>query len=207
MAHEAKPVPGLRLPTPTKKRVALLGNAGSIASLSAHLGHNTYFKPESVLKLKENVLLIDISGSMDSQVNGKRKIDIVREMLGIIEFDPRLWSYLVFSDNYHVLPTVKNLPDPNGGTQLHRPLEALKPTNPKQILVISDGMPDNASSCLKAARNLSGVISVFYVGPEDDKIGREFLEKLALANRGKIIHVNLKQSLQHLAAGFRYLLR
>jgi Mg-chelatase subunit ChlD len=54
-----------------------------------------------------------------------------------------------------------------------------------QLIVISDGMPDDSEGCLKTAAQISAPIDTIFIGPEDPQdIGRAFLQKLARKTGG-----------------------
>ncbi|WP_099066522.1 hypothetical protein [Nostoc linckia] len=129
------------------------------------------------------VILLDISGSMEQQVeNGRRKIDVLRDAvnrpLAINEI------VLVFSQNCDRIPNFQSIPEPLGNTDVRLAIIQAISYAPKHTLVVSDGHPDDADAALKAAEKLTGTISTLYIGPDDDAKAIAFMANLARVGCG-----------------------
>lgn len=80
---------------------------------------------------------------------------------------------------------------PSGGTPLHLGLRKAKELGFKEVIVISDGEPDNQNLCFEAAKDLK--ISVIFVGTNQS--GQFFLERLAQHTGGQYKNVDLGKAL------------
>lgn len=143
------------------------------------------------------VLLLDVSGSMAAAAwGGRRKIDILREAVrDLMTTDaPRL---VTFSATATALPDDASsaaIPEPAGGTALHRGIDAVADLQPARTLVISDGQPDDEGRALAAAALLTGTIDVLYVGPDADAAAIAFMARLARAGSGAMHKHDLARS-------------
>lgn len=148
------------------------------------------------------VMLADISASMGMPATGgQRKIDVLREAVAaaVRQSAARLF---VFSGQSR---EVRDVPEPEGNTNLAAALDAVRALDPGVTLVISDGQPDNAAAALAAARKFRGAIDVLYIGPESDAAALAFMRALAKAGNGDVrVHDiarlgNSQQLLGHIA--------
>jgi Mg-chelatase subunit ChlD len=64
-----------------------------------------------------------------------------------------------------------------------------------RFVVISDGQPDDEKAALAEAAQYKAPISTVYVGPEGERSGREFLERLASSRGGRSLHADRAQEL------------
>jgi len=157
------------------------------------------------VKLSERVfLLIDCSGSMNEYMrNGKKRIDGLRTVVEqvqsqkpttMIAFGPRN------ADHIDVFFTT-TVPDPDGGTPLHRAIELARTNGAGRLLVISDGIPDLSQQCLEEAKSFGGPIDVVYVGDPDDptqawtesRPAVQFMDELAKVTGGSKFDGDLSQ--------------
>ena len=130
--------------------------------------------------LASSLFLIDTSGSMDDRVKKVRKIEAVREVMAMI---PNA-NKICFSSNVHITDSI---PEPNGGTNMARAFEyvaTMKGSNPKKIVIVSDGEPDNKALAFNSALKLHIPVDVIYIGAEGDR-GEAFMKELASKTGGK----------------------
>lgn len=125
------------------------------------------------------VILADVSGSM----RGDKIARLKRELTAVWAEIPgaRLMS---FATDLRWLGGPGSLPAAGGGTDLKGALIAALEVWPGEVLVISDGLPDDQAGALEAARQIPGTISVLFVGADEDHGGAEFMRKLALLGGG-----------------------
>jgi hypothetical protein len=118
---------------------------------------------------------------MDRPVTGgKRRIDVLADILRVVlpvEPEARL---IAFSDTVVEIATPSELPQPNGSTALHAALQYAAPLNPRRLIIISDGEPDDRGAALRAARAFHCRIDSFHAGDEDDRGAISFLRNLSL---------------------------
>jgi uncharacterized protein with von Willebrand factor type A (vWA) domain len=133
-------------------------------------------------------VLYDVSFSMLEYARaGKRKIDLLRDA----HADLRGAAIsIAFAGSAQA---VADLPQPGGGTALHLALDEAAKANPRSVVVITDGHPDNEVSALASARKLKGTIDVIYCGPESDLEAIGFLLKLTKLGAGRFVNVDLSR--------------
>ena len=132
------------------------------------------------------VVLADVSGSM----KGDKIQRLQRELRSIWPERPGA-RLLSFASSLSWCDSPSDLPGAAGSTNLTGALDVAADVWPGEVLVISDGMPDNPASALEAAKKIPGTISVLFVGSDDDREGAEFLRKLALMGGGESCHKDL----------------
>lgn len=133
---------------------------------------------------KTPVLLLDVSISMaepSGSNNGKRKIDILREVMTNY---PGISKY-VFSDDCSLC---EYIPEPYGTTRLDSALDVVGRGRPDRIILISDGRPDYPEESMRVALTLHIPIDVIYIGEHGDH-GEQFMKELALRTGGKEITI------------------
>jgi hypothetical protein len=90
------------------------------------------------------ILLLDTSSSMTSPVGSRRRIDVLADILAsVLPATPnvRLFSFnsdvteLEYADTEHGI----HLPEPAGGTALHRAIAQVAPLRPNPLIVNPDG--------------------------------------------------------------------
>jgi Mg-chelatase subunit ChlD len=137
------------------------------------------------------VVMCDISGSMRGN-----KIDrLKRELL-------KLWpeigkaKLMAFSNRPEWVDGGPNaLPPVGGNTDLAAALTLAAHVWPSEVIVISDGLPQDEQAALDAAQALPGTISVLFIGDEQDQRGADFMRRLALVGGGLFAHKDLAKSM------------
>jgi hypothetical protein len=129
--------------------------------------------------------LLDTSGSMDSPVaGGKRRIDVLADILRVVLPDAPEARLIAFSDTVVAIAAPADLPEPSGSTALHAALEYATRLRPRRVIIISDGEPDDRGAALRAARALHCPVDAFHAGPEDDHAAIAFLRNVCLSGHG-----------------------
>jgi hypothetical protein len=149
------------------------------------------------------VVLADVSSSMDESAGVRRKIDVLRDAL-----DASLGSatLIAFASLPTVITSPQDLPLPEGGTALHLALDAAAAYRPARTLVISDGVPEDERAALAAADRLTGAIDVIYCGPDSARDAIAFLRQLARVGCGRYAATSLKPTAPLLAPTIQRLL-
>lgn len=135
----------------------------------------------------EIVVVIDQSGSMcapDAR-DGRERFDVAEEELRKIqEAYPGAVAVFEFSDDIRFCPD--GVPTRIGRmTNLTDALRYVKQAdNLYEIVVISDGEPDNEYTAMDVARTFKGPIHTIFIGEEGNQ-GQDFLRKLAQATGGR----------------------
>ena len=134
-------------------------------------------------------LLIDVSGSMEDEVHeeGKsyRERTTKRAILeNLLTKLPEGITKFAFS--HKVVEFTGALPFEGQGTRMDYAFEEMKNRGKKEIVLITDGMPDDAHSALEASKGLK--INIIYIGPQPRP---EFLEQLARKTSGSFTNINL----------------
>jgi len=132
------------------------------------------------------VLLLDVSGSMSEHVGEKRKIDHLREA---VQNYTALRKVSFSGDIYE-----NSIPDPKTNTDLAYAFEYLLSSNPLEIILISDGLPDSEIDAINTAKLLNCPVNIIYVGPGSDK-GETFMKRLAFETQGKQVTVDTTKEL------------
>lgn len=132
-------------------------------------------KPEV---LEQTLFILDISGSMMDSIDGRRKIDHLRD---VMKKYPNA-EKICFS--HHVWIS-DEIPEPNGSTDLAMAFRYVRDNNiSKRIVLISDGEPNDKTEALKEAKKLSHPVDIIFIGEEDSN-GGEFMEKVAKETGGQ----------------------
>jgi hypothetical protein len=93
-----------------------------------------------------------------------------------------------FESTVTEIESPEQLPVPQGGTALHLALERAAELCPGEVVVISDGAPNDAEAALAAARKLPGVVQAIFVGDEvRNREAVQFMTRLARENGGRVI--------------------
>ena len=93
---------------------------------------------------------------------------------------------LSFASETNEVESPECLPEPSGGTALDIALQRVKQYQPFELLIISDGEPDDAEKAANLARDLPCCIQTLFVG--DERRSPEavaFMHKLATDNGGR----------------------
>jgi hypothetical protein len=134
------------------------------------------------------VALVDTSGSMAQREGGRRRIDLLTDVLQqALGADPTI-RIITFGSAPEELTGTEpgrnlRLPEPCGSTALHLALERVaQGPRPSRLVVISDGRPDDPQAALAAAKALAPIIiDAYYVGPDDERAAIGFMRALSLA--------------------------
>ena len=139
----------------------------------------------------EYTVLIDTSGSMSDRDmrNGKTRYEVAIEELKTLQAQNQGKILVInFSDSANVC--IGGIPAFLGGmTNLTDALKLALEYDDTDMthVVISDGYPDSPTSALEAAKEFKGAIHTVFIGPENDRQGREFLAQLASIKHGKAV--------------------
>jgi Mg-chelatase subunit ChlD len=134
------------------------------------------------------VVIVDTSGSMseDDAPGGRSRYAAACAELATLQGNhPGKIGVIAFSTTVQFCPGGVP-PYFGGGTDLAAALDKARPVNGLcDLVVISDGHPDDESAALAAARRFTeSHISTVYVGPEGGA-GAHFLRRLAAASGGQ----------------------
>lgn len=124
-------------------------------------------------------LLCDTSGSMIEYSGGRAKIDILGDVLGQLLTPAFVGSVWEFNSLVTRLVPPYRLGIPSGGTDLATALAVVGICFPRPLIVISDGLPNDAEAALAAARGLETAIVARFVGRDDDFAALAFMRALA----------------------------
>lgn len=139
------------------------------------------------------IVIVDVSGSMaahDSR-GGQQRYEVACQELARLQRDlPGRIAVVAFSSSVQFVPGGVP-PFLSGNTDLAAALRFVQVADGTvRFIVISDGYPDEPERTLALASQFRSQIDVVYVGPESDRIGREFLEMLARAAGGRYVVAN-----------------
>ena len=152
------------------------------------------------------VLLLDVSGSMGTFMrNGKTRINGLRIAVSDIQ-SKRPTSMIAFGleASRQVDPLepmmvggteiafVTEVPDAQGGTPLAEAIDFARTNGFGRAVVISDGVPNDQSKAMDAARQFGGQIDVLFVG-DPGEAGSFFLDGLAKATGGSRFEGDLSE--------------
>lgn len=160
---------------------------GSIAAVANRDGLSL---AESFLNC-EVIVLIDQSGSMSAEdaPGGRSRYDAAdAELTRLQKMHPGQVAVIAFSSRVTFCPG--GVPNREGNTtNMARALDFARVADgASQIVLISDGLPDNEGATLTAAQQYRHPIHTIYIGPEDDRDGgRRFLARLAAATGGRAL--------------------
>jgi hypothetical protein len=137
------------------------------------------------------VLLCDTSASMGWQDTwtGKRRIDHLAEVLAYVLSKTRVQVLCSFNSlvHEHKLTTSVSLEEPQGGTDLALALRwcasSVKP-DPEQLLILSDGQPNDPARTLFDMADLMAAwgkppVHCYFCGDDQDTAAKAFLSDLA----------------------------
>jgi hypothetical protein len=132
--------------------------------------------------LEKTLFLLDISGSMDSLMEGKHKIDHLRDIMSKY---PNA-KMVCFSSKVATINSAKHIPNPNGSTNLALALtyaKMEKDESIQRIVLVSDGEPDDKNLAFKAAESLALPIDIIFIGNKGTD-AEVFMEQLAKVTNG-----------------------
>ena len=131
---------------------------------------------------RSSMIVADVSLSMATPAwGGRTKHDVLREAVMASGHDE-----IVAFSSVPVVVRPDQLPLPSGSTALHNALDRAILEQPRRLLVISDGEPDDPRAALASARSFDGTIDVLYIGPESNPAAIEFMASLARSGRGNL---------------------
>lgn len=138
-------------------------------------------------KFANKTILCDVSGSMDAYVHTdesseapRRAIDIVCEVLDHFK-GARFYEFSTHCKRVDNIPPVTH-----GGTNLGGAFATVKADGIKEVVLLTDGQPDNESYALNEAKGLK--LDIIYIGPAPTP---PFLERLARTSGGSFSSVEL----------------
>lgn len=143
--------------------------------------------PASVSSTSARVLIADVSGSMQG-----RKYDRLKESLRRTAAETGA-SIIAFSDTAVWCRSVDHLPEPEGSTNLSDALRLASERFPAEVVVISDGHPNDPDDAIRAAAFIPGIISCVFIGDDGDGRGMEFMRRLARVGGGEAVHRDLSR--------------
>ena len=132
------------------------------------------------------VAVCDVSDSMRDSIgslgmNKHQQLKVALEDTLLSFPDLRI---IAFSSTAQQIRDAKELPEPNGSTNLQRALQLAQELKPRKTIILSDGLPDSTTLATEAAENLTGAIDTIYCGPEQHP-GAEFLHGLSRLSGGR----------------------
>lgn len=142
------------------------------------------------------IVIVDVSGSMAAAdaLGGRTRYTVACEELARLQEQlPGRIAVVAFNSDVRFVPHGLP-PEPWGSTDLAAALRFVKVADGTvRFIVISDGHPDDPRAALQVARGFASPIDVIYCGPDDEREGREFLEQLARAAKGRVATVQVHQ--------------
>lgn len=164
-----------------------MNNQIVVGSLSAIAQANHASLAESFVNA-EAIIIVDTSSSMESHDSrgGKSRYDIACEELRSLQTHlPGKIAVISFSSEVMFCPS--GIPHNYcGGTNMAKALQFARIADlpGMKFFMISDGEPNDPDQTLAIAKSYKNHISCIFVGPEEQPIGRLFLEKLAALTGG-----------------------
>ncbi len=133
--------------------------------------------------IQDSIFLLDVSGSMDTQVDKERKIDHLRKVMTKYPKGRKICFATKPYDEEHS----KTIPEPDGGTDLARAIIYVQKMYAfKKIVLVSDGEPDDDIAAIRAAKACNVPIDIIYIGKEKGR-GASFMAMLARETGGKYL--------------------
>jgi hypothetical protein len=144
-------------------------------------------------------LLLDLSASMawPAGRSGKTRREVLEQAVaGLVPRYPDM-LVLAFNDDVGLVTDPQHgLPAASGGTDLAKALNYIKQYDPRNVIVVTDGEPNEpASAALTAALRLNCRISAIYCGDESNRQAVAFLSDLARCSRAGTVGVSKTVSL------------
>ena len=129
------------------------------------------------------VILADVSRSMAEKVGRQGRVDVLQAALDEVHRASPAAIVIAYAN----LPELCSgpLPSPSGGTALHLALDRAGAERPRQVIVITDGEPDDEEAALVAADRTSGLIDVIYCGDDSSRQAIDFCRRLARRGGGR----------------------
>ncbi len=134
----------------------------------------------------KHTLLIDLSGSMfDIMDGGESKRNVVEN---IVRKLPEGVKKFAFSGHVEKIEN-NQFPDMGGSTRMHEAFQEMHRQGIDEIILLTDGLPDDEARALDAAKGLK--IEIIYIGPMPRP---DFLERLAHKTNGHFTSVDVLES-------------
>lgn len=144
-------------------------------------------------------LLLDCSGSMGYRMrSGKTRITGLRDTVRDVQSEKEM-KMVQFGSPEEEATFVTTIPEPCGGTPLHKAINFAKNNGAGRAIVISDGCPDDQSAAMAAAAAFGGRIDCVFVGDPGER-GEAFLKSLAQSTGGEMFTGDLSEPLKLAAA-------
>lgn len=159
--------------------------AKAASKLPATTGESARFSRRYQSSGNAEIILCDVSSSMDESAGTRSKIAHLRDALK--QTAQPHHTILAFASSVTMVSHPDELPAPSGGTALELGLRTAAQRRPHSTLVISDGQPNQPDVALREAEDLPGIINVIYCGPESDTAAIEFMRKLARVGCGRVV--------------------
>lgn len=144
---------------------------------------------KTIHETSKHNLLIDVSGSMEDHVyeEGKDRRESTTKRAILEDLLTKLPEGITkFAFSYSVKEFTGTLPFEGAGTRMDNAFRVMKDKGKRELVLITDGMPDNAESALEESKGLK--IDIIYIGPQPQP---DFLSKLAGMTGGTFTNINL----------------
>lgn len=156
-------------------------------SMSASISQLKQAK-KSITQLADTVFLLDTSGSMNRSYQGKRLIDHLKS--AIADY-PNLRK---FSFNSGFYPDT--IPNPDGGTDMAYAFGQIFHFYPQHIILVSDGLPNDQTAAIEAAKRTKAKVDIIYIGKPGDP-GEAFMLRLARLCGGQTFTASLLKNVEN----------
>lgn len=164
---------------------ALTANAATLERLNKTLAKGSL--ADLAKAARRSMLLADCSGSMGSTIrSGQRKIDALRTIVSDLRETHPVPTLAFGTDDRGELRIIDEgmmLPEPAGGTPMHRAIRFGHSNGATHLVIVTDGMPDSEAEAFQAAREFGHPIDCFYIGDGNDR-GAIFARELAARTGG-----------------------
>lgn len=145
--------------------------------LSKTKNSNLTLTQRMTIKKSQPVLLLDVSGSMNEEVEpGRRKIDALQDVV------KNSFSGNIYAFNTTCNKVSKNqIPSPYGGTCMSQAIKACKSSGYRKIVMITDGNCDSWDEQLTIEECKNIELQILYIGFGEKP---DFLNRLAKSTNG-----------------------
>jgi hypothetical protein len=152
-------------------------------------------------KGKNNILLLDTSGSMCENIKGGwRKIDALWQIVQDLRSQGIVFRTAHFNDSCEWSDDT-TCPQPSGGTWFVKALQfVIQNANPLQITIITDGAPTDHRSAIDFASHFSCKVNCMFVGRSNDFIGQEFCRKISCLTGGSYAYNSMSTEVLQIEA-------
>lgn len=158
--------------------------------LKQTVGTNLTLAEKLRLKRNSGCLLLDISGSMASELEpGQTKLQALKDIvIGLNNLSSPIFPFASNVTQGCVQSNIQTL-RASGGTNMALAINFAKGKGYRKIVMITDGKPDSEDLALKAVKDVE--LRILYVGPEPKPA---FLDKLAQAGASFCTQEDLKNT-------------